>query len=58
MIQVEIVNNTNDNISGISLSYYLNGNLYGTQSSENADGTILLTQTFLSLSLGDRGKSP
>lgn len=40
-IQVEIVNNTDANLSGVSLDYYLDETLYGTQNCENADSSTI-----------------
>lgn len=40
-IQLEMVNFTEEEISGIGVSYYLDGKLYGTQGAEYADGTLI-----------------
>lgn len=40
-ISLKIVNNTEEEIAELKISYYLNGKLYGTQGGANADGTLL-----------------
>lgn len=40
-IQIEMVNLTEEEISGIGVSCYLDGKLYGTQNVRNADGTLI-----------------
>lgn len=41
-IQIDIANLTEEEISGISISYYLDGTLYGTQGAENANGSLIV----------------
>lgn len=50
-IQIDIVNNTDEEISGMSISYYLDGELYGSQGGENADGSLVNKGDTLSFTL-------
>lgn len=40
-IQIDIANLIEEEISGIGVSYYLDGKLYGTQDAQNADGALI-----------------
>lgn len=50
-IQMDIVNSTDEEITGMSISYYLDGKLCGTQGGENADGTLIQKGETLSFTL-------
>lgn len=56
-IQIDIANLTEEEISGIGVSYYLDGKLYGTQDARNADGAFIkkgeiMSVTFIPDDLG------
>ena len=61
-IQIDIANLTEEEISGIGVSYYLDGKLYGTQDARNADGAFIkkgeiMSVTFIPDDLGGEERS-